>query len=95
LEIYLFISLLAIETWVFLGGEFLAPGDKRKGGCQAYKGFLLENNGPKSQSFEERKGLKTPPTFRPEVVAPFSMLTKYNKAPKIFLHTLVPWPIQH
>jgi hypothetical protein len=42
LDIYLFFSFLAIETWVFLGREFLAPGDKRKGDCQDYKGFCLK-----------------------------------------------------
>jgi hypothetical protein len=94
LEIYVFFSFLAIESWIFLGGEFLAPGDKRKGGYQDYKGFLLGKNGPKSPSFKERKGLESP-TFRLEVVAHSSMLTKYNRAPKIFLHTLVPWPIRH
>jgi len=48
-----------LDIYVF--SSLLAPGDKRKGGCQDYKGFLLEKNGPKSPSFEERKGLKNPP----------------------------------
>jgi hypothetical protein len=55
---------LAIETRVFLGGEFLAPGDKRKGGCQDYKGFFVGKKWPKVTIFRGKKGFENHPTFR-------------------------------